>query len=57
MSIENPFSGDPSVPHFSFTESERQAMLDKGMSEEEIAAKEIEITHKQIDAQKERRAA
>lgn len=51
--LENPLSGDPSVPHFSFTESERQRMLDKGMSEEQITAKEVEITNRQVDAKRE----
>jgi hypothetical protein len=55
--LENPFSGDPSLPQFKFNEKERQEMLDKGMTEDEITAKEVAITTKQIEAKLEQKKA
>lgn len=47
---ENPYHGDPSMPRFKFPESEREVMRKRGMTDEEIDAREIEITNKQIQA-------
>lgn len=50
---------DPSLSLFRFNESEREEMLDRGMSEADIEKKEAEVRNRQAQAQleKERKAA
>jgi hypothetical protein len=42
---------DPSLPKFNYKESEREEMRKRGMSDEQIDAKELEVTQRLIEKQ------
>jgi len=50
---------DPSLPRFRFTQAEREAMIERGMSEKAINQKELEATTKLVEdkVNEERKAA
>ena len=50
---------DPSLPHFHYSESDKEAMKKKGMTDEDIQRKENEVNQKLAERQleKEKKAA